>query len=57
MTSYIHKSNLGIALRMAIDLRKKQEKEMNYLSDSALVKGWEENLSTLLKGEKLEIKE
>lgn len=57
MNSYIHKGNLEIALRMAIDLRKKEEKEMNYFTDSALVKGWEDNLKALTSGHQLEIKE
>jgi hypothetical protein len=53
--STIHKGNLEIALRMAIECREKEEQEMNYQADSALVSGWKENLEALKKGN-LEIK-
>lgn len=53
--SYIHNGNLQIALRMAIECREKEEKQMGYFSDSNLVAGWKENLEAL-KHSTLEIR-
>lgn len=54
----ILKDNLIHALRSAINTRRAYEKmELKYTQDSALVKGWEDVVNALEKGEKVTIKE
>ena len=57
MTS-IYKSNLIIAVSLAIEAKEKEEKEnFKYTTDSSLLAGWKENLKALRDGEKIIIRD
>lgn len=55
-SSHIMKQNLIIALNFAISEQEKEESLRGYTTNSALLKGWKQNLKCLLEGGELEIK-
>jgi len=52
----IHRKNLIVALKVAIQDQEKYEKEeLHYTVDSCLVAGWKKGVEALQNGESLEI--
>jgi len=54
--NHILKDNLSIALATAIKQQSKLEKKQGYITDSALLAGWRDNLRSLENAESLIIK-
>jgi len=55
MENVILKTNLEIALRIAITAKERSELNFGYTNDSALLRGWRENLKGLQNGQELKV--
>lgn len=51
----VFKESMELALKIAIEHRVKEEKELGYDRDSALVAGWRQALLAVQRGEDLRI--